>query len=178
MRIIGGSLKGKIISPPRGFNARPTTDFAKEGVFNTIINQLNLEEISVLDLFSGTGSITYEFASRGCQDIVAVEMNPLHANFIKSSIKNLNIQGAHIVRHNVFDFIDICTKQFDLIFADPPYDISNLEGIPDKILSNKQILRPGGLLILEHPTEHNFTKHPAFLKEKKYGNVHFSFFSV
>ena len=178
MRIIGGSLKGKIISPPRGFTARPTTDFAKEGLFNTIINQLDMEDISVLDLFSGTGSITYEFASRGCRDIVAVEMNPLHANFIKSSIKKLDIQGVHIVRHNVFDFIDICTKQFDLIFADPPYDISNLEGIPDKILSNKQILRSGGLLILEHPAEHNFTEHQAFLKEKKYGNVHFSFFSV
>ena len=107
MRIIGGSLKGKTILPPNGFMARPTTDFAKEGLFNMLINEFDLSECRVLDLFSGTGSISYEFASRGCPEIYSIEMNPLHSNFIKKSAAKLGIKGMHVVRHNVFDFIDI-----------------------------------------------------------------------
>lgn len=177
MRIIGGNLKGKSIIPPRGFSARPTTDFAKEGLFNTLLNQYDPANISVLDLFSGTGSITYEFASHGCAEIVAVEMNTLHFNFIKTTVKKLELPGIHVIKHNVFDFLNICTKQFDIIFADPPYDIANFQNIPDKILSHP-ILKPGGIIILEHPASFNFTNHPSFIKEKKYGNVHFTFFEL
>lgn len=175
MRIIGGGLKGKNISPPAGYAARPTTDFAKEGLFNILINEFDLQQISFLDLFSGTGSISFEFASRGCPDIISVEMNPAHVRFIKQVISAYKIKGIQVVRHNVFDFLEICTKKFDIVFADPPYSIEGLETIPDKIF-RKEILAPGGYLILEHPAGYTFAEHPYFIKEKKYGNVHFSFF--
>lgn len=175
MRIIGGNLKGKTILPPVNYAARPTTDFAKEGLFNILVNEYDLEEASLLDLFSGTGSISLEFASRGCKDIVSVEMNPMHAKFIKQVASMYKVQGMQVVRHNVFDFIGICTKQFNIVFADPPYNMEGLNTIPDRIYS-KEIIAPGGYLILEHSGNHNFEKHSYFKKEKKYGNVHFSFF--
>ena len=175
MRIIGGDLKGKNILPPASFAARPTTDFAKEGLFNILINEFDIEELSVLDLFAGTGSISYEFASRGCNDIISIEMNTNHAKFIKQVVAAYKIKGIQVIRHNVFDFIDICTKTFDIIFADPPYEIEGLDTIPDKIFS-KNLLNNNGYLILEHPKTYNFENHPNFVKERKYGNVHFSFF--
>ena len=143
MRIIGGTLKGKNITPPANFGARPTTDFAKEGLFNILINEFDFEGLSILDLFSGTGSISFEFASRGCDDIISVEMNQNHARFIKQVISAYKIKGMQLVRHNVFDFIDICTKKFDIIFADPPYEIEGLDTIPDKIFA-KELLNPNG----------------------------------
>ncbi|MBQ7222616.1 MAG: RsmD family RNA methyltransferase [Bacteroidales bacterium] len=175
MRIIGGTLKGKQINPPKNYAARPTTDFAKEGLFNTLVNEVDFETISMLDLFSGTGSISFEAASRGCRDIVSVEMNPLHASFIKSAAKELGISGMQVVRHNVFDFLNICSRSFDLIFADPPYAIEGLDTIPDRVLE-KNLLADGGILILEHSGDYSFGNHPRFVKEKKYGNVHFSYF--
>lgn len=205
MRIIGGSLKGKTIMPPANYAARPTTDFAKEGLFNMLTNEFDLEEISVLDLFAGTGSISMEFASRGCKDIISIEMNPLHTRFIKQCSQSFKIKGMQVIRHNVFDFIKICTKQFDLIFADPPYDLEGLDTLPDRIFgltantlaeeeknftekeknisdekffeeNSKCLVKNGGYFILEHPKSYSFENHPFFLKEKKYGNVHFSFF--
>lgn len=181
MRIIGGQLKGRTIMPPSGFNARPTTDFAKEGLFNVLDNAYELSGMSVLDLFSGTGGISYEFASRGAGSIHSIEMNPLHANFIKKTAASFGIKGMSVVRHNVFDFLQICKISFDLIFADPPYDIEGLDTIPDKVFSaqgsdGQGILKEGGVFILEHPGSFSFTEHPRFVKEKKYGNVHFSFF--
>ena len=175
MRIIGGNLKGKAIMPPAGYAARPTTDYAKEGLFNTLVNELDFESISMLDLFSGTGSISYEAASRGCSDIISVEMNPANARFIKQTATALGIKGMQVVHHNVFDFLNICTKKFDLVFADPPYAIDNLEGIPEKVFA-AGILNDGALLVLEHPGTFNFKDAPHFVKERKYGNVHFSYF--
>ncbi len=175
MRIIGGELKGKNILPPANFSARPTTDFAKEGLFNVLLNEFDFEDISFLDLFSGTGSISFEMASRGCKDIVSIEMNSAHARFIKQVATTYKIKGMQVVRHNVFDFLDICSRKFDLIFADPPYNIDGFNTIPDKILS-KNIIEENGCLVVEHPSRFNFKEHPQFLKEKKYGSVHFSFF--
>lgn len=175
MRIIGGNLKGRTILPPSSFKARPTTDFAKEGLFNTLAGMIDFEEVSLLDLFSGTGSISYEFASRGCKDIVSVEMNPLHSGFIKKTVHALGISGMQAVRHNVFDFLGICTKKFDVVFADPPYDISGFGDIPAKILG-KDIFKDGGFLVFEHPGSYDFSSDPRFIKTKKYGNVHFTFF--
>lgn len=201
MRIIGGSLRGRTIVPPNGFMARPTTDFAKEGLFNILLNEFIFEEISVLDLFSGTGGISYEFASRACKDIISVEMNPLHANFIKKTSTVLGIsKQIQSIRYNVFDFIPLCSKQFDIVFADPPYSIEGLDTLPERVLgvpmpengaaeangqesmaeelpASKCLVKDGGYFILEHPKEFNFKEHPYFVKEKKYGNVHFSFFS-
>jgi len=183
MRIIGGALKGKSIQPPAALKARPTTDFAKEGLFNVLENICDIPSCRVLDLFSGTGSISFEFASRGCTDIYSVEMNPLHASFITRNAASLGIHGLRVVRHNVFEFIDICHLGFDIIFADPPYSLEGLDTLPDRILGHKvddtggYMLHRGGLLVLEHPGTYSFTAHPFFVKEKKYGNVHFSFFS-
>ena len=175
MRIIGGTLKGKTIMPPVGYAARPTTDFAKEGLFNILNNQIDFEDVALLDLFSGTGSISAEFASRGAKDIVAVEMNPANARFISQTARALGIRNMHVVKHNVFDFLEICTKKFNLIFADPPYALDRFGTIPNKVL-DADILEDGGLFILEHSAANNFESHPLFVKERKYGNVHFSFF--
>lgn len=180
MRIIGGSLKGRQVMPPSGFKARPTTDFAKEGLFNVLDNEYDLSTVRVLDLFSGTGSISYEFASRGVQEIYSVEMNPLHASFIKRSAASFGIRGMHVVRHNVFDFLEICRLDFDIIFADPPYEIEGLDTIPDRVFGAPCVpgglLRDGGVFILEHPGSYSFENHPRYSREKKYGNVHFTFF--
>ncbi len=175
MRIIGGKLKGKPIVPPQGYPARPTTDFAKEGLFNILDNEYEFDGLAVLDLFGGTGSISYEFASRGASDIVCVEMNPSSASFIKSQARKFGLDAITVVRHNVFDFLKICEKKFDIIFADPPYSIDGLDTIPDQVFA-ADVLVPEGYFILEHPAEFRFTDHPRFLKERKYGNVHFSFF--
>ena len=177
MRIIGGRLKGKAITPPQGYGARPTTDFAKEGLFNILDNEYEFEGLAVLDLFGGTGSISYEFASRGAADIVCVEMNPAHAAFIRSQAGRLGIDNISVVRHNVFDFLKICGKKFDIVFADPPYAIAGLESIPSQVFSSG-VVKPGGYFILEHPGTFGFSGQPYFVKERKYGNVHFSFFEL
>lgn len=176
MRIIGGKLKGKVINPPMGYKARPTTDFAKEGLFNILNNEYEFEGLKVLDLFGGTGAISFEFASRGASEVYCIEMLPLHANFIKSQAAKFGLGNLTVVRHNVFEFLPICTKRFDLIFADPPYALEDLATIPDKVFA-RDILTEGAYFILEHPGDYDFKKHPYFLKERKYGNVHFSFFS-
>ena len=176
MRIIGGSLRGKAINPPAGYKARPTTDFAKEGLFNSLDNEFFFDDLAILDLFGGTGSISFEFASRGAGSVICVEMNPVNAAFISRSAASLGVSGTvQVVRHNVFDFLDICTKRFDIVFADPPYAIEGLDTIPDKVLSRSLVVE-GGYLVLEHSSDYNFAAHPSFVKEKKYGNVHFSWF--
>ena len=175
MRIIGGKLRGKMIMPPQGYKARPTTDFAKEGLFNILNNEYEMDGLKVLDLFGGTGAISYEFASRGAERVYCVEMLPLHANFIKSQAAKFEMNNLTVVRHNVFDFLEICREKFDIIFADPPYALDGLANIPDKVFE-RDILHPGAYFILEHPEEFNFSEHPYFVKERKYGNVHFSFF--
>ena len=177
MRIIGGKLKGKMICPPNGYKARPTTDFAKEGLFNILNNEYEMEGLQILDLFGGTGSISFEFASRGAAMVYCVEMLPLHANFSEEQARSFGLDNVTVVRHNVFDFLEICHERFDIVFADPPFSIEGLDGIPDKVIS-KGIVHPGGYLILEHPDEYEFSSHPCIVKEKKYGNVHFSFFEM
>ncbi len=175
MRIIGGKYRGKTILPPAGYKARPTTDFAKEGLFNILDNEYEFDGLAVLDLFGGTGAISYEFASRGAGEVYCVEMLPAHASFIKSQAASFGMKNLTVVRHNVFEFLDICVKKFDIVFADPPYALEDLALLPEKVFSH-DILHPGGYFILEHPGEYSFSQHPFFVKERKYGNVHFSFF--
>ena len=176
MRIIGGTLKGKSINPPMGYKARPTTDFAKEGLFNILNNEYEFEDLKVLDLFGGTGSIAFEFASRGASRVYCVEMERDNASFIKTEASRLGLKNVTMVRDNVFDFLPICREKFDIIFADPPYAVDRLETIPDKVFE-QDILHPGCYFILEHGDEHSFTSHPYFVKERSYGRVHFSFFA-
>lgn len=175
MRIIGGRLKGKTILPPKGYEARPTTDFAKEGLFNVLDNEYEFEGLKVLDLFGGTGSIAFEFASRGASRVYSVEMNRDNAKFIRTEAARLGLYNVTAVHSNVFDFLPICREKFDIIFADPPYSLDGLESIPEKVLS-ADIMHPGAYFILEHGGEHTFAEHPLFKKEKIYGRVHFTFF--
>ena len=174
MRIICGTQKGREIHPQH-LSARPTTDIAKEGLFNILANLCVFEDIDVLDLFGGSGSITYEFASRGCQSVTCVEMNPIHAAFIIKTSQQLRFDSVRVIRLNVFDFFPICTKTYSLIFADPPYDLNHLEQFPHKIQTSG-LLCPHGLFILEHSRSFDFSKYFGFFRSAKYGNVHFSFF--
>ena len=175
MRIIGGKLKGKVILPPAGYQARPTTDFAKEGLFNILDNEYEFEDLKVLDLFGGTGSIAFEFASRGAARVYCVEMARENASFIKTEAQRLGMDNVTMVRDNVFDFLPICRERFDLVFADPPYALEGLEKLPDLVFA-ADILYPERYFILEHGDEHSFVNHPRFVKERHYGRVHFSFF--
>ena len=175
MRIIGGRLKGKTILPPAGYKARPTTDFAREGLFNVLDNEYEFEDLKVLDLFGGTGAISCEFASRGAARVYCVEMARENASFIKTEAQRLGLANVVMVRDNVFDFLPICREKFDIIFADPPYALEGLETLPDRVFA-QDLLHPGCYFILEHGGEHSFKDHPRFKKEKVYGRVHFTFF--
>lgn len=176
MRIIGGSHAGRPILPPPGYKARPTTDFAREGLFNVLNNEYEFEDLQVLDLFGGTGAISFEFASRGAARVYCVEMARENASFIKREAERLGLDRAVVmVRDNVFDFLEICHEKFDLIFADPPYALEGLDTLPDKVFA-RDLLHPDCYFILEHPGSYDFSAHPRFYKEKEYGKVHFTFF--
>lgn len=177
MRIIGGTLKGRQIDVPARYSARPTTDFAREALFNILDNEYEFDGLKVLDLFGGTGAVSYEFASRGASAIYSIEMSRDNARFIRSEALRLGLNQITAVHSNVFDFLPICKQKFDLIFADPPYALDGLETIPDKVLG-AGILHSGCYFILEHGKEHSFTTHPKFVKERIYGRVHFSFFEL
>ena len=176
MRIIGGELKGRLFKPGKNFKARPTTDFARENLFNILNNRIDFEEITVLDLFAGTGSITFEFASRGCKSVTAVEIDHVHYAFISSVIQQLKVEKTvRLLRYDVLKFIPRCTEKYDLIFADPPYQLSSLKEIPDLVLKH-ELMNAGGLFILEHGKSDNFASHPNLVEQRVYGSVHFSFF--
>ena len=176
MRIIGGAFKSRIFRPGKNFKARPTTDFARENLFNILDNRYYFENKRVLDLFSGTGSISFEFASRGCRNITIVELDRFHYNFICSVIEKLDIRNSvKTVNGDVFKFIGRSSEQYNIIFADPPYELKRLAEIPDLIL-NSNLLQDEGLLILEHGKTNDFSTHPSFSELRTYGSVHFSFF--
>ncbi len=149
---------------------------AKEALFNILENNFDLTDISVLDLFSGTGSISYEFASRGTPHVTLVEMNLRHIRFIRDTLRKLNFRQVEALHTNVFPFLRHTTPaSFDIIFADPPYDLPDLDTLPDRIFKGN-LLTEGGWFILEHPKQYSFESHSHFLFMKKYGQVHFSFF--
>lgn len=176
MRIVSGSFKGKHIVPPKNFKARPTTDFAKVSLFNILANSYDFEELRVLDLFSGTGGISFEFASRGCSSIDLVEINAVHYNFIKKAADLMGFMQIRTFKQNAFVFLKVCNQTYDLIFADPPYDLEGIETLPT-IVFEKKILAKGGIFILEHSKSYHFDNHPNFVNTRKYGSVNFSFFS-
>ncbi|MFA6403844.1 MAG: RsmD family RNA methyltransferase [Salinivirgaceae bacterium] len=177
MRIISGKFRKKMIFPPKNFTARPTTDMAKESLFNIIENQFDIDSIEVLDLFGGTGSISYEFASRECPSVTCVELNYNHYSFIKKTVEELKIGNQiTVMRANTFGYIQSCKRQFNLIFADPPYDLKGIETIPDAIFENN-LLTEDGVFILEHSKGNQFDDHPFFRSQKNYGSVNFSFFA-
>ena len=175
MRIIGGKNQRKQIFAPAKLPVRPTTDMAKEGLFNILNNHFDFEEISVLDLFSGTGNISYEFASRGASEVISVDESRMCTNFIKKTTENLNLTNIKVIKTDVFHFLGFNTAQFDIIFADPPYDATRYEEIIEMVFKN-HFLAPEGMMILEHSSKHNFNAHKHFFDLRRYGKVHFSFF--
>lgn len=175
MRIISGKYKGRTIVPPRNLRARPTTDFAKENLFNVLVNLVDFEELDVLDLFSGTGSISYEFASRGARSVTSVEVNAVHNTFIKNTARELKFENFYAVRANAFLYLKSCTKQFDLIFSDAPYDLDGSEEVVNLVFE-KNLLAEDGILIFEHSKDKNFEGHPNLWQTRSYGSVQFSFF--
>ncbi|MFI3328295.1 MAG: RsmD family RNA methyltransferase [Rikenellaceae bacterium] len=175
MRIVSGDLKGRLITPPKNLRARPTTDFAKENLFNILQNIIDFEECDVLDLFSGTGSISYEFASRGVKSITSVEINSVHHNFIRRTAAELKIENFYAVKANVFLYLKSCTKKFDVIFSDAPYDLEGSEAVIDQVFDGG-LLNDGGMLIFEHSKGVEFSNRPNFWQSRSYGSVQFSFF--
>lgn len=175
MRIVSGKFKGKLISPPKNFKLRPTTDIAKESLFNIISNWYDIDDLTVLDLFAGTGSISYEFISRGCISVVSVEKNFRHSEFIRRTVTDLNVSNATVIKSDVFLFLNSCNKTFDFIFADPPFDLETILNIPDYVFRNK-LLNESGTLVVEHSSDTDFSEHPNFIEIRKYGKVNFSVF--
>ncbi len=175
MRIISGKFKGRAINPPKNLRARPTTDFAKENLFNILTNIVEFDQCDILDLFAGTGSISYEFASRGAKSVTSVEINAVHHNFIRTTAKALGADNIFVVKANVFLYLRSCTKSFDIIFSDAPYDLEGLEQVVSLVLDG-DILKQDGIFIFEHSDKYNFENHPLFWQSRSYGSVQFSFF--
>lgn len=177
MRIIGGKYKGRFFNPSGKFTARPTTGFAKEALFNILENRYDFPGLKILDLFSGSGSIGYEFISREANEVTFVEKIYNHIRFIKKVTQQLEISNAKILKDDVFRFLKNCPAKFDIVFADPPYDLNRLEEIPTAVFESG-VLKENGLLILEHSASNNFSDHHNFSELRKYGKVNFSFFTA
>lgn len=175
MRIITGIYKGRHFDIPRSFKARPTTDFAKENIFNVLTAYMDFEDATALDLFSGTGSISLELVSRGCSHVFSVEMDRDHHRFIQECLKKLNTQVCVPIRGDVFRFIKSCKHQFDFIFADPPYALKELGTIPSLIFE-KGLLKPDGVFVFEHGKDYDFSNDFHFVEHRSYGSVNFSIF--
>jgi 16S rRNA (guanine(966)-N(2))-methyltransferase RsmD len=176
MRVISGELGGRRFTPPGNMpHTRPTTDIAKEGLFNIIENNLDLESLSTLDLFGGTGSISYELYSRGVRNLTIVEKDAEMFNFIKKTSSDFGIEGLQVVRSDVFKYIISCKDQFDLIFAGPPYALGNIEDLP-KLVFQQGLLKKNGWFILEHTPRNDFKTSPFYRTERKYGTTIFSIF--
>ncbi len=175
MRIITGIYKGRHFDIPRTFKARPTTDFAKENVFNVINGYMDLDGASALDLFSGTGSISLELLSRGCSRVVSVEADRDHARFISQCMKKIGADNDVLIRGDVFRFLKSCHEQFDFIFADPPYALEQLPTIPDLVFE-QGLLKEGGLFVFEHGKQYDFSDSPHFQDHRSYGSVNFTLF--
>jgi 16S rRNA (guanine(966)-N(2))-methyltransferase RsmD len=178
MRIVGGLHRGRRFYPPKFFKARPTTDFAKESLFNLIENRIDLNGAKVMDLFSGTGSISYEFMSRGCDYVMAVDISSKYLSFVEKTAKIISPDEKIIrtYKANVLTLLKKIDLDYDVIFADPPYDLEKLEIIPDLIFAN-ETLKKNSVVIIEHSEKNNFSQHPRFQEKRHYGKVNFSFFS-
>ena len=176
MRIIGGKFKGRRINPPGNFKARPTTDFAREGLFNILNNRVDFETIDVLDLFSGTGSISYEFASRGAALVHLVEKDSGHISGIKKIVNELKLENVKPIHIDVIAFLKTCSVKYDIVFADPPFELSWLRELPDLVIG-AGVIKEDGFFILEHPRNLSFTGHKLFFEHRNYGGVNFSFFN-
>ncbi len=176
MRIITGKYKGRHFEVPRTFKARPTTDFAKENLFNVLRAYVDFEATRALDLFGGTGSISLELVSRGCTQVTTVEKDRRHFQFIQQCQRTLGDEAWRPLCGDALRFIERCGEAFDLVFADPPYALPELSELPDRVMQSKLVAR-GGLFVLEHGKDYDFSHRPDFVEHRSYGSVNFSFFS-
>ena len=176
MRIIAGKLRGRRLNPPQSLPVRPTTDMARESLFNILNNYVDYEVCSVLDLFAGTGAMSLEFVSRGVRDVTAIDINSQCVDFIKQSANQFAVSNLRVVRADVFDLLKRANRSFDIVFADPPYAIEGLTSLPDLVFA-KDLLTEDGMFILEHPREYQFDEHPHFWQHRNYGKVNFTFFA-
>jgi len=177
MRIVGGIFGGRRFNPPARIPARPTTEVAKEGLFNTLQNIIDIEDAKTLDLFGGTGSISYELASRGAADLTLIERDLTTIDFIKKTAQELKISDKlHVIRGDVFKFMKQNTEQYDFIFAGPPYALESIDELPHLVFELK-MLKPGGIFVLEHTPRNDYQQHPHFLRMKNYGTTIFTFFN-
>jgi len=175
VRIISGYYKGRRLNPPANLPVRPTTDYAKEGLFNVLNNLIDFSETTVLDLFSGTGNIAFEFASRGAPSVLAVDIERRCVDFISQTAEKFGMEGVRAIRMNVLVLLKIGKERADLVFADPPFGMEGIDTLPNLILSSG-IVKPEGILILEHSEMYRFTDNPSFDQLREYGKVHFSIF--
>lgn len=176
MRIISGKWGGrKIIPPAKMPHTRPTTDIAKEGLFNILQNRIDLEDIKTLDLFGGTGSISYELASRGASHLTIVEKDNQMSSFIQKNIQTLGIEQANVFKIDVFQFLENCHEQFDFIFAGPPYALGTIDELP-KIIVQRNLIANGGYFVLEHTPRNDYKNFPGYVFQRNYGTTIFSFF--
>lgn len=175
MRIISGSLKGRRINPPGNLPVRPTTDVAKEAIFNSLYSRIDFEDRNVLDLFSGTGNISLEFASRGAATVTAVDSNPNCIQFLSKVSKELQLENIRSIRMDALKFLFKASGKYDIIFADPPYDFDRYDKIP-QLVFEKQLLEPEGYLIIEHSSDTSYQEHEKLIDRRKYGKVNFSIF--
>lgn len=176
MRIIGGKFKGKVLRAPAKLPVRPTTDQAKEGLFNILRNRYDLRDLRTLELFAGTGNVSYEFASAGVADLTAVDLHPGCVRYMKETFASLGGVAARVVRSDAGKYVQKAREQWDIVFMDPPYGMPGLGGLVDQIL-DRGLLRPGGLLVLEHPVQENYKAHAGWVEERKYGSSVFSMFA-
>lgn len=175
MRIISGKNRGRHIVAPDNLPVRPTTDLGKESLFNILNNYFYFDRVRVLDLFAGTGNLTYEFASRGAQSVIAVDIDQRCTRFIQRTLEQLDYHNAAVIRQDAFAYTERCRQQFDIIFADPPYQLEGIEKIVENVFE-QNLLLPDGWLVLEHSKEHDFSGHPQFFQHRVYGKLNFTFF--
>jgi len=176
MRIISGKYGGRKINPPHNMPyTRPTTDIAKEGLFNILQNRIQIEGASTLDLFGGTGCISYELASRGAENLTIVEKDSQMLQFIKNNVDMLKIENVQVLNMDVFQFINTCSQQYDVIFAGPPYALNTIDDLP-KIIVERKLISPKGYFILEHTPRNNYKNFAGYSFERNYGSTIFSFF--
>lgn len=177
MRIVGGKYKGRRLPVSSKLDLRPTTDFAKESLFNLLVTRKDLSEIRFLDLFSGTGNISFELLSRGASHGTCVDIVPATHAYRNRIMSELGIDELQSIKSDVFKYLSRCSSTFDLIFADPPYDFERLTDLPD-IIFDTDLLSDDGIFILEHSEQHTFGQHPKFSEQRRYGRVNFTFFNL
>jgi len=176
MRVISGKYKSRRFSPPKNFPSRPTTDYAKESLFNILTNRIELEDAEVLDMFAGTGNISLEFLSREVKSVLSIDSHFVSFKYMKKAMFEVGADNWKVIKNDVFKYVPKLDRSFDIVFADPPFGLKDIYKIPALVLDSN-LLKEDGLLIIEHGRETDYSETPHFESKRSYGGVNFSFFS-